>query len=67
VHWEEIIREWVKPWVTSPPARGREGPGERERGKEERDRRAAEVARPARKTRLRAPARRRGGEGRNHT
>lgn len=24
VHWEEIIREWVKPWVT-PAGRGRTG------------------------------------------
>lgn len=36
VHWEEIIREWVKPWVT--PA-GREGvePGGRVRERSKRE------------------------------
>lgn len=52
VHWEEIIREWVKPWVT--PARDE---GEDERGKRERSEESdVKVARPlplARNTRER--------------
>jgi len=62
VHWEEIIREWVKPWVT-PRGEGqsnwwgrvREGS---ERKREEREEEAGTKRGregPARKTMLRAP------------
>lgn len=42
VHWEEIIREWVKPWVT-PPGRGGVERVVGGRGREVKERRRGEA------------------------